>query len=308
MPSMASSPWFGVHTGLQRTSTDELISLWKRIEELGFEWASIWDHFYAADGSGDPDCLEAVSCHAALAVVTERIRCGSLVYSAGYRHPAVLANAIATIDQLSGGRAVLGLGGGWLEGEYAAYGIPYGSAGERLRRLGESIQCVQSLLNEDRTNFEGEFFTMTDAQCVPKPVQDHLPVWVGGGGEKVTLRVAAQYADGWNLPFISPEEWARKSGILTAHCEDVGRDPKAVTRTVNVGIAKDDDDLRQQFANIAEFVRPGVLMGEGQELVDRVGEYIDAGAEAVILAMRTPFDLEALDRFAETVIPAFTSK
>jgi alkanesulfonate monooxygenase SsuD/methylene tetrahydromethanopterin reductase-like flavin-dependent oxidoreductase (luciferase family) len=249
-----------------------------------------------------------VACHAALATATERIRCGSLVYSAGYRHPAVLANAIATIDQLSNGRAVLGLGGGWLEGEYRAYGIPYGSPGERLRRLGESIQCIQSLLNEDRTNFEGEFFTMTDAQCVPKPVQDHLPVWVGGGGEKVTLRVAAQYADGWNLPFISPEEWARKSGILTAHCEDVGRDPAAITRTVNVGIAKDDDDLRQQFDKIAEFVRPGVLMGEGQELVDRVGEYVEAGAEAVILAMRTPFDLEALDRFAETVLPAFASR
>ena len=125
-------------------------------------------------------------------------------------------------------------------------------------------------------------------------------------GEKVTLRVAAQYADGWNLPFISPEEWARKSAILDGHCDAVGRDPKAVTRTVNVGIAKDDADLRQQFDKIADFVRPGVLMGEGQELVDRVGEYIEAGAEAVIVAMRTPFDLEALDRFAETVIPAFT--
>lgn len=303
------TPWFGVHTGLQRTSTAELIALWKRIESLGFDWASIWDHFYAADGSGDPDCLEAVACHAALATTTERVRCGSLVYSAGYRHPAVLANALATIDQLSGGRAVLGMGGGWLAGEYRAYGIAYPSPGTRLRMLGESIQCVQSLLNTDGpTNFEGEFFTMTDAWCVPRPVQEHLPVWVGGGGEKVTLRIAAQHADGWNLPFISPEEWARKSAILDAHCADVGRDPAAITRTVNVGMARDDDDLRQQFDQIAEFVRPGVLMGEGQELIDRVGEYIDAGAEGVILAMRTPFDTEALDRFAETVIPAFASR
>lgn len=306
MPAMTSpSPWFGVHTGLQRTSTAELIDLWKRIESLGFGWASIWDHFYAADGTGDPDCLEAVACHAAMATVTDRVRCGSLVYSAGYRHPAVLANALATIDQLSNGRAVLGMGGGWAEGEYRAYGIPYPSPGTRLRILSESIQCVQSLLNGETTNFEGEFFTMTDAQCVPRPVQAHLPVWVGGGGEKVTLRIAAEHADGWNIPFVAPEEWARKSAILDGHCAAVGRDPKAVTRTVNVGIAKDDDDLRQQFGKIAEFVRPGVLMGEGQELVDRVGEYVDAGAEAVILAMRTPFDLAALDRFAETVIPAF---
>lgn len=306
MASFSTSPWFGVHTGLQRTSTSELIALWARIEALRFNWASIWDHFYAADGSGDPDCLEAVACHAALATTTERVRCGSLVYSAGYRHPAVLANALATIDQLSNGRAVLGMGGGWRAGEYRAYGIPYPSPGTRLRMLGESIQCVQALLNTDgATNFEGEFFTMTDAYCVPRPVQDHLPVWVGGGGEKVTLRIAAQYADGWNLPFISPEEWARKSAILDAHCADVGRDPKAITRTVNVGMARNDEDLRQQFDQIAEFVRPGVLMGDGQELIDRVGEYIAAGAEGVILAMRTPFDVEALDRFAETVIPAF---
>ena len=102
------------------------------------------------------------------------------------------------------------------------------------------------------------------------------------------------------------DEWARKSAIPDAHCDDVGRDPTAVTRTVNVGMARDDDDLRQQFDQIAEFVRPGVLMGDGQELIDRVGEYIEAGAEGVIVAMRTPFDTEALDRFAETILPAFT--
>jgi F420-dependent oxidoreductase-like protein len=302
----ATTPWFGVHTGLQRTSTDELIALWHRIEELGFDWISIWDHFYAADASGDPDCLEAVACHAALATVTERVRCGSLVYSAGYRHPAVLANALATIDHLSGGRAVLGMGGGWLENEYRVYGIDYPSPGTRLRRLGESIQCVQSLLNGDGpTDFDGEFFHLEGAQCVPRPVQAHLPVWVGGGGEKVTLRIAAEHADGWNIPFVSPEAWAHKSRILDEHCAAVGRDPKAVARTVNVGIAQDDDDLRAQFAGMAEFVRPGVLVGVGQQLVDRVGEYLDAGAEAVILAMRTPFDLDALDRFADTVLPAF---
>src|SRR5690349_23898111 len=114
----SSSPWFGVHTGLQRTSTAELISLWKRIESLGFDWISIWDHFYAADGSGDPHCLEAVTAHAALAAATTGVTCGSLVYSAGYRHPAVIANAMATLDQIANGRVVLGLGGGWMKHEY----------------------------------------------------------------------------------------------------------------------------------------------------------------------------------------------
>src|SRR5260370_33752204 len=113
---------FGVHPGLQHTSIAELRELWTRIEGLEFDWISIWDHFYAADATGDPQCLEAIASHAALAATTTRVRCGSLVYSAGYRHPAVLANAMATLDELANGRITLGLGGGWLQSEYDAYG------------------------------------------------------------------------------------------------------------------------------------------------------------------------------------------
>ena len=120
---------FGVHAGLQNTSIAELQGLWRRIEELGFDWISIWDHFYAADNTGNPHCLEAITTHAALASTTERVQCGSLVYSAGYRHPAVLANAIATLDQIAEGRVVLGLGGGWLQQEYDVYGMHYGTPG-----------------------------------------------------------------------------------------------------------------------------------------------------------------------------------
>jgi len=296
---------FGVHAGLQNTTTEELGALWGRIEGHGFDWISIWDHFYAADGTGDPVCLEAVATHAALAVQTERVRCGSLVYSAGYRHPAVLANAIATIDSLSGGRTVLGLGGGWLRAEYDAYGIPFGSTGERLRMLEEYIQCVRALLTEDVANFDGEFFTLTGARCEPKPVQDRLPIWVGGGGEKVTLRIAARHADGWNIPFVGPDTYAHKLAVLHEHCETEGRDPASITPTVNVGLAWRDGDLEAQFGRIADFVRPGVLVGSVNEVVDRIGEYVDAGAQWVILAMRAPFDVEGLDRFATEVLPAF---
>jgi len=132
---------FGVHTGLQNTTIAELRDLWTRIEDLGFDWISIWDHFYSADFNGY-ECHEAVACHAALACHTSRVRVGSLVYCAGYRHPAVLANAISTIDHLSGGRADLGLGAGWAFNEYGAYGIPFPSAGERLDLLEESIQAA----------------------------------------------------------------------------------------------------------------------------------------------------------------------
>ncbi|MGZ4736740.1 MAG: TIGR03560 family F420-dependent LLM class oxidoreductase [Acidimicrobiia bacterium] len=294
---------FGVHTGLQNTSINELQSLWLRIEDLGFDWISIWDHFYAADGTGNPHCLEAVASHAALAATTSRVRCGSLVYSVGYRHPAVLANAAATLDQLSGGRITLGLGGGWLADEYQAYGIEFPPVGVRLRQVEEAIQCVRGLLTEDVTSFDGEYFTLTEARCEPKPVQERLPLWIGGGGEKVTMRTAARHADGWNVPFISPEDYARKVGVLEQHCEAAERDPAEVTRSVNVGVAFTEDALKAQFGNIADYVRPGVLTGSVDEMIDRVGQYRDAGAEWLILAMRAPFDVEGLDRFAAEVLP-----
>jgi alkanesulfonate monooxygenase SsuD/methylene tetrahydromethanopterin reductase-like flavin-dependent oxidoreductase (luciferase family) len=294
---------FGVHTGLQNTNLAELRPLWQRIEALGFDWISIWDHFYAADNTGDPTCLEAIVSHAALAASTSRVRCGSLVYCAGYRHPAVLANAMATLDELADGRVTLGLGAGWAQLEYDAYGIAYPGNGTRLRILEESLVCVRGLLRDDRTDFAGEFFTLTDAQCEPKPLQSPLPIWVGGGGEKVTLRLAAQYADGWNVPFIAPDAWARKSAVLDAHCERLERDPATIERGVNVGMAFDDESLRTQFGALAEFFRPGVLSGTVTEMVDRVGAYVDAGADWVILAMRAPFDHGGLERFATEVLP-----
>jgi len=299
---------FGVHTGLQNTSIAELRALWRRIEQLGdgaaFDWISIWDHFYAADATGNPHCLEAVTCHTLLAASTERVRCGSLVYSAGYRHPAVLANTMATLDQVAEGRVVLGLGGGWLQQEYDVYGLAYGTAGERLRKLEEYVRCVRGLLTQERTTFEGEFFTLRDAACEPKPVQHRLPIWIGGGGEKVTLRICARHADGWNVPFVGPDEWARKAKVLDEHCERVGRDPASLTKSVNVGMAFSEEELRAQFGAMSNYVRPGVLSGSVQQIVDTVGAYVDAGASWVILAMRAPFDRDGLERFAAEVVPA----
>ena len=295
---------FGVHSGLQHTNIAELRELWARIETLGFDWISIWDHFYAADATGAPHCLEAITSHTALAMSTTNVTCGSLVYSAGYRHPAVLANAMATLDQVADGRVVLGLGGGWLQNEYDAYGMHYGSTGERLRMLGEYVQCVRGLLTQDRTTFAGEFFTLTEAQCEPKPVQARLPIWIGGGGERVTLRIAAEHADGWNVPFIAPDAWAHKAGVLDEHCAAVGRDPSEIVKTVNVGMAFTDEELKRQFGRMSEYVKPGVLSGSVQEMVDKVGAYVAAGAQWVILAMRAPFDRDGLERFAAEVIPA----
>ena len=291
---------FGVHTGLQNTTIPELRDLWTRIEDHGFDWISIWDHFYSADFSGY-ECHEAVACHAALACHTSRVRVGSLVYCAGYRHPAVLANAIATIDHLSGGRADLGLGAGWAFNEYEAYGIPFPSAGQRLDLLEESIQAIRGLLRQEVTDFQGTHVTLTDARCEPKPLQAELPIWVGGSGEKRTLRIAARYADGWNVPFVSPETVSHKRAVLADHCATVDRDPAEIRTAVNVGLCQDDAALSAQFGKLAEGVRPGVLMGTPDQMVQRIGEYVAAGVDQINIAMRAPWDLSLLDVATEAV-------
>jgi F420-dependent oxidoreductase-like protein len=292
---------YGVHAGLQKVPAAELVDLYKHIESLGYGWISVWDHFYAADMTGDAECLEAVSTHAALACATTKVRCGSLVYSVGYRHPAVLAKAIATIDHLSGGRVDVGLGAGWSQLEYDAYGIPFPPVGTRMAQLEEGIQVLRGLLHDETTTFDGRWFQLRDARNEPRPVQAKVPIWVGGGGEKRTLRIAARYADAWNVPFISPEEFARKRGVLHRHCEDVGRDPSEIRCTVNVGMAFTEESIEQQFGRIKDAVRPGVLFGSEEQILDRAGQYVDAGAEQINIAVRTPFDPDALERFGKAV-------
>jgi F420-dependent oxidoreductase-like protein len=290
---------FGVHVGLQQTTPEELLPLYGHIESLGFDWISVWDHFYGATGRPDhTDSLEAVAMHAALACATSRVRCGSLVYSIGYRHPAVLAKAITTIDRLSGGRADMGLGAGWAELEYAAFGIPFPSAGVRLDQMEEGVQVLRGLLHSEVTTFEGTYYRVTEARNDPRPVQAKLPIWIGGQGEKRTLRIAAQYADGWNAPFVAPEQFAAKRAVLHRHCADVGRDPGDIRCAVNLGLAWTEESLRGQFGGLADYVRPGVLSGSVAEVVERVGEYVEAGVDQVNLALRAPFDVDALEQFA----------
>ncbi|MFZ1490993.1 MAG: TIGR03560 family F420-dependent LLM class oxidoreductase [Ilumatobacteraceae bacterium] len=297
-----SSTTFGVHTGPQHCTIDDLRAVWRKAEDLGFGWISIWDHFYGATGRpDDATCFEAVALHAALACETSRVRVGSLVYSIGYRHPAVLAKLITTIDHLSGGRADLGLGAGWAEVEYNAYGIDFPTVKTRMDQLEEAAECVRGLLRDETTSFAGEWFTMREARNEPRPVQAALPIWVGGTGEKRTLRIAARFADGWNVPFVSPEQFAAKNEVLDRHCADVGRDPGEIRRSVNVGIAWTEESLQRQFGLLADVVRGGVLTGSDDEVLERIAGYVDAGAGQINLALRPPFDIDALERFSATL-------
>ena len=216
----------------------------------------------------------------------------------GYRHPAVLAKAITAIDHLSGGRADMGIGAGWAVVEYEAYGIPFPGVKTRMDQLEEGIQVLRGLLHDDVTSFEGEWFTVKEARNEPRPLQAKLPIWIGGGGEKRTLKIAARYADGWNVPFISPDAFRHKNEVLDEHCAAVGRDPKEIKRAINVGLAWTEESLHAQFGALAELVRGGVLSGSDEQILDSIGTYVEAGADQVNIALRAPFDVDALERFS----------
>jgi F420-dependent oxidoreductase-like protein len=307
---------FGLHIGQQNIAMNELRQLWRWADTAGFDWVDVWDHFYEAppvDGNGS--CFEATTCMAAMACETTNVRIGVLVLGMGYRHPAVLANALCTIDHLSGGRLEIGLGAGWHEPEYRAYGIPFPPIKERLDLLEEGLQVVRLLTTRDRSDFAGRFFRLENAACNPKPLQPYPRIWVGGNGEKRTLRIAARHADGWNTPYTSPEEFARLSGVLDHWCEVERRDPASIERNVNLSfhmaasasdLGRAEEQYRATWGPAAELMRSrGVMIGLPSQAIDLVGRYRDAGAARVNIALRPPLDWDALRAWTGEVIPAF---
>jgi alkanesulfonate monooxygenase SsuD/methylene tetrahydromethanopterin reductase-like flavin-dependent oxidoreductase (luciferase family) len=163
------------------------------------------------------------------------------------------------------------------------------------------VQCLRLLLREEVSNFDGQYFQLKDARCEPRPVQAELPIWVGGGGEKRTLAIVAKYADGWNVPFIPPDEFGRKRQVLAEHCDRVGRDVGSIKCAVNVGLAFSDESLRTQFGALADAIKPGVLTGSDDQVVDMVGRYAEAGATQINVALRAPWLTGELERLAPAI-------
>jgi len=244
-------------------------------------WDGIWyaDHFMpnAADTSGPTN--EAWTTVAALAVAVPRLRIGTLVTGNTYRHPAVLAKMAANVDVISGGRLVLGLGSGWQENEHAAYGIPFYTVGSRLRRLEEACQVIKGLFGNATTTFHGRYYTLTDAPLEPKPVQNPLPLLVGGGGEEMTLRITAKYADEWNV-WGSPDVLRQKMGVLDRRCDEVGRDPKSIKRSAqNMLFLGDGPEVQER----ARAMGDRALAGSVAQVQDAIGRYRDAGVDEFIV-------------------------
>jgi F420-dependent oxidoreductase-like protein len=218
---------FGIQTGQQDVTYQEVLAIWKEAEALGFDSAWNFDHFIPIRGSTDNPCLEGWTMLAGLAAQTSKLRIGTLVTGNNYRNPALLAKMATTVDIISGGRVYLGIGAGWFEFENRAYGFSFYSAQERAERLGEALEVITKLWTADHPSFTGKYYFLNNAPFNPRPVQQpHPPIVVGGQGKKWIMPLVAKYADGWNVPLgVTPTGIKKRMEIVHNECQRIGRTP-----------------------------------------------------------------------------------
>jgi alkanesulfonate monooxygenase SsuD/methylene tetrahydromethanopterin reductase-like flavin-dependent oxidoreductase (luciferase family) len=304
---------FGAAFWINRTSWRDLHAACVAAERAG--WDSLWidDHLLADEGDWTDAKLEGWATVAALASVTSRARLGLLVAANTFRWPGLTAKLATTADHLTGGRFVLGLGGGWFEREHDAFGIDFGAGfGERLDRLDEAAGLIRRLLDGERFDHEGRFYTMHDALCEPRPIQPRLPILIGGSGPTKTLRTTARYADLWN-GYGPPERIAETSDTLLERCAEVGRPFEEIERTVILDAVVRDSPEAAYAAWSQVAARHGIEQqrasdgsprdldfgGPVAELADFLEGYARLGIGEVMFTFRDPFDLETIERVGE---------
>jgi len=291
---------------------DEILDLARLTDDLG--WFSFWfaDHYMGNTGSKElveGDVHEAWSVLPAVAMATSQMRLGPLVAPTSVHHPALLANRAATIDHISGGRMVLGLGAGWQINEHHAYGIDLEAPGPRVSRFEESIQVVRSLLDNERTNFDGDFYSFTEAPCDPKPVQDKLPIVVGTGGPRM-CRITARHAQEWNT-WGAPEMAAGRRETYTASCEAVDVDPGSLHTSVQAMFFLTEDQDR--IAKIqASDTGERSIAGSTAHIIEQIGQFGELGFDEVIvpdftLGATREERFAAYELFTAEVVPEFAS-
>lgn len=279
---------FGVQTPPQHVSYAQVRDLWLEADELGYDSAFGFDHFLPIFSDPTGPCLEGWTLLAALAVQTKRLKVGLLVTGNTYRNPAVVAKMAATVDHVSGGRLILGLGAGWFKLEHDAFGIPYYTPGGRARRLVEAVELIKALFTEDRTTYRGKYYQITDAPFEPKPLQKpYPPILIGGVGPKVVQPLVARHADIWH--FFVREGGMPAAKKLVAHfdgvCAKVGRDPAEIQKSTSLSL----DQLKLPADELRALIRT----------------YADLGVRYFIVSMFPDYDAAALRRFATDVLPAF---
>ena len=304
----------GICLWTQQASWPDLLEAAKLVDDLGFDHLWTVDHLTAPQGEPDQPILEAWSVLMAWAARTSHVGLGLFVGANTFHPPAVTAKLATTLDHISGGRAILGIGAGWFEREHAAYGLEFGATpGERIGWLDEAADIIRRLLDQERVTSTGRY-PIDDLRLLPDPIQKRLPMMIGGGGEKRTLRVVARHADMWNA-MGTPETIERKIGILGEHCREVGRDLSDITLTVgaNAVIRRDlataeavyADQLRINQANdVTNVTNPYQRwLGTVDDIVARIRAYIDIGVQGLVVEMPAPLDLETIRTLARDVRP-----
>ncbi|MGH9301843.1 MAG: TIGR03560 family F420-dependent LLM class oxidoreductase [Acidimicrobiales bacterium] len=289
---------FSVWPSSQR-SWDEVLALVVACDRTGWDGAYFADHFMPNDTAGKPvegAMLECWAVLAALAACTNHVRLGPLVSGNLYRHPAVVAKAATTIDQISSGRFVLGLGAGWQVNEHVAYGIDLLDIKPRLDHFEEACAAISLLVNQTRANFSGAHYQLTDAPCDPKPVGGHMPILVGASGEKRSMRIAARYADEWNA-WCTPDLFRHKTQVLDRHCETIGRDPKSISRSTQAMVYLSSDESWLSRHRSEESGRP-ILIGKPEEIVDQVAAYQAVGVDELIVP---DWNMGSVERAGDTL-------
>jgi alkanesulfonate monooxygenase SsuD/methylene tetrahydromethanopterin reductase-like flavin-dependent oxidoreductase (luciferase family) len=305
----------GILLWSQAASWPEMLDAAKRVDRLGYAHLWTWDHLYAIFGDPYQQIFEGWSLLAAWARETERTRLGLLVGANTFRNPGVVAKTAATLDHLSDGRAILGIGGAWMEPEHRAHGIDFGTGfGQRLDWLDESVAAMRQMLDgESVTSAAGGRYQFDDLRHAPAPVQRHLPIMIGGSGEKKTLRTVARYADMWNA-MGTTELMAHKIDVLREHCAAVGRDISEIEFTLGIKatIRETEAEAVRVWKAAMEHNRTPLANvendntfwnGTPQQLADRLRPYVEMGFRTVISEQPAPYDVETLERLIGEVVP-----
>jgi F420-dependent oxidoreductase-like protein len=281
-------------------------------DELGYDSVWVYDHFHNVPVPAHETMFECWTTLAAISQRTTRVRLGQMVGCALYRNPGLLAKITSNIDVMSGGRLDWGIGAGWYDGEFKAYGYEYPSNSDRIRMLRETVEIVKLMWTEEDATYEGRHFSVAGAQCDPKPVQSpHPPIWIGGGGEQLTLRVVARLADRSNFGG-NPEEWGHKCEVLKGHCTAVGRDYDEITKTWSPEVFIRESEAEVAAAGSRSFWgepvdswTAGNLVGTPEQVAERLAVYRDLGCGGIVPWVSDFPDTETLTLLADKVMPEF---
>lgn len=298
----------GINLWPQNTTWPELRKHALLADQAGFDSLWVWDHFYSINGDLHRPNLEGWQIQAAYGAITEHVRIGCLVSGITHRHPAVLANMATTLDNISNGRAILGIGAAWNALEHNAYGIDLGTPKERSDRFAEATKIIRKLVDGERVTHHGPYYDLEGAEVLVRPIQKRLPILIGGGGERRTLRTTARYADMWH-GWGTPEQIGQKLAILREHCEQVGRDPNEIEAVSGkrVVIRKDRKEAQDFLERIARAhgmsSPPEAFIGSADEVVELVATYVPAGVKEFIFPFSAPIDTETIERLGSDVLP-----